>query len=78
MPHVCARVRFDGDDGREKQIVAAAGTAHIRTPRRTVADAEVKQIQFGIISHRIPDRAAATVFPVFIALPRLRRHFQRL
>ena len=65
MPDQRASVRLDRQDRRQIQIVAAAGASHILIPRRAVARANVKQIEFRIVSQRIPNRAAAAQLPPF-------------
>src|SRR3989475_6373914 len=77
VPDVLARVGADGDDRGEKQIVALAVAPHRVVPRPAVADADVEQIEIGIVSHRMPDRAATAVTPP-LAVPGLRDHLDGL
>src|SRR5437660_6511677 len=68
---------IDGDDRGKKQIDALAVAPHRVVPRPAVADADVEQIEIGIVSHRMPDRAATAVTPP-LAVPGLRDHLDGL
>src|SRR5690606_17229517 len=70
---VAAVVRVQCHDGGQEQVVAFAVTAQRVVPGRPVADADVEQIQFRVVGHRIPHRAAAADLPPFAA-PGLCRH----
>ena len=74
MPDVFAGVRPDGDDRRHEQVVALALGAQAVVPERAVADADVEQVEFGVVGHRIPRRAAAALLPVLVAMPGLADH----
>ena len=76
VPHVFAGVRLQRDDRREIEIVAAARAAQPLIPRGAIADADVEQVEFGVVGERVPHRAAAAELPPF-AGPRLRRAFHR-
>ncbi len=77
VPDVFAGVRSHRDNGGQEQVVAAIGAADVAIPRRAVADAEVQQVQFGVIGHRVPDGAAAAIRPP-LARPGFRRILERL
>src|SRR5207249_966714 len=70
------------DDGREEQIVAAAGASDTGIPRRSIPRPDVQKIQVGIVRERVPNRTSSAVLPPF-SLPRGRclleyRRFERL
>ena len=64
VPDIFARIGADRDDARQVEIVAfaapvGAGAAIGAVPRGSVADAEIEQVELGIVGHRIPHRTAA-------------------
>ena len=64
VPDILARVRLEGQDGRDEQVVALAVRALLVVPGRAVADAEVDDVQGRVIGHGVPDgRAAAGLLP---------------
>ena len=65
VPGVAAVVRVQRDDGGEEEVVAAAGAAQGLVPGRTVADADVQQVEFGVVGHGVPYGAAAAEVPPF-------------
>ncbi len=71
VPDVLAGVGANGEDRAEVQVVAAARTAQFARPRRAIAGADVQQIEFGVVRHPVPRRAAPAVLPPR-AVPRLR------
>ncbi len=73
MPGVFARVRVDGQDRRQEQVVAAARTPDLAIPWRTVANADIQEIQIGIEGERVPGGAAAAHRPPLPG-PGRRRH----
>jgi hypothetical protein len=58
MPDVLARVRFEGNDGAGKKIVATFRAAIFLTPRSSVASPDVEKVKLGVVDDGIPDRAA--------------------
>src|SRR3546814_7170463 len=74
VPDVVAGLGFQRHDRRQEQVVALAVAAHLAVPGRTVAGADVEQVERGIVGHRIPDRATAAQLPVLIAEPGFLRH----
>ncbi len=68
VPDVLAGVGLQRHDRRQEQIVAAAGAAKPLVPRRSVAHADVEQVELGVIGHRVPHGAAAAKGPP-LALP---------
>ena len=69
MPDIFASLGPQRDDRREVEIIAFALAAIKLVPRRAIADADIEQVKLGIIGHRIPHGATATLLPIF-ALPR--------
>jgi len=65
MPDVLARVGPQRHDRRQEPVVAAAGAADALIPGTAVADADVEEIQLGIVGNRIPHGAAAAALPPF-------------
>ncbi len=70
VPNVLPGLRAEGDNRREKKVVAAAGTAQSPIPGGAVADTDVEQVEFGVVGHGIPDCSAATELPP-LAVPGL-------
>jgi hypothetical protein len=73
VPHVIAGIGSHGDDRSQEQVVATAGAPQRARPRRTIADADVQEIQFGIEGEGVPRSATSTLLPPFPG-PGLRRH----
>ena len=69
MPDQLAVVGIDGQDRRQVQVVATTWAADLSVPRRSVAGADVEQVDLGVVDDRVPHRAAAAVLPPVIALP---------
>src|SRR6478672_11803812 len=63
MPDVLPRVGAHGDDRRQEQVVTTAGAPELPIPRRAVADTDVKQVEVGVVGHRVPDGSAAAERP---------------
>ena len=63
MPGVFAGIDIERDDRGKEQVVAAARAAERLRPGRAVADADIHQVQRGIVGHRIPHRATAAGLP---------------
>src|SRR5262245_7085226 len=76
MPDEFARVGAKRENAGEIKIVAALRAANLLIPGRAVSRADIKQIEFGIVSERIPYSATSTHLPPF-ARPRLRGLLQR-
>src|SRR5262249_17012657 len=76
MPDEGARVRAKRENAGEIKIIAALRAANLLVPGRAVAGADVKQVQFRVVSERIPHRASPAHLPPF-ARPRLRGLRQR-
>ena len=77
MPDVLAGVGPERHDGRQEEVVAAAGAPQVAVPGRAVADADVEQVEFRVVDDRVPDRAAAASRPP-LAGPGLGGHPHRL
>ena len=77
MPDVGAGVGVERHDRRQVQVVAPARAAVLLVPRRAVAHTDVEQVEFGVVGHRVPNRAAAADLPPLAARPGRRRPFQR-
>ena len=63
VPDVFAGIRAQRHDGREKQVVALPVRANLVIPGATITNPNIKQVQFRIIGHGIPDRTTATNLP---------------
>jgi len=63
MPDVFAGVGFERNDGADEEIVAAAGAASGAVPGSAVADAEIDEIEIGVVGDGVPDGAASAEFP---------------
>jgi len=72
VPRVFAGVGVERDDGRNEQVVAAAGAAGFLRPREAVAGAEIDEVGFGVVDDGVPDRRAAAELPVLVTVPCLR------
>ena len=77
MPHVVTRLGLQCNDGRDKQVIATTRAAYLTVPGRAVADADVEEIQLGIVGHRVPNGAAAADLPP-LTRPGRGSHFHRL
>ena len=71
VPHQLAGLRAHGENRREIKIVAAAGASNLAVPGRAVAGPDIEQIEFGIVSERVPHCSAAAHLPPLTG-PRLR------
>ncbi len=60
MPDVFTSVGSNGDDRGDEEIVSALGAAGAAVPRGAVADAEVDEVEVGIVGDGIPNSAAAS------------------
>ena len=77
MPGIFAGVDVHGDDRIDEQIVALALAAQVGVPGDAVADAEIEQLELGVVGHVVPDRAAAALLPP-LAVPGLGGHLHGL
>src|SRR5690606_23115910 len=68
MPYVLTRVRTDGNNRREKQVVTTTRTAPLCVPGGTIADTDVDEVGLRIIGDGVPYRTAATQEPP-LAIP---------
>src|SRR5258708_38874514 len=62
MPDIATGIGIECDDGTDEQIVAPARAADFPIPRRALAGPDVDPVELRIVSHRIPDCAAATMY----------------
>ena len=69
MPDVLASVGVERHDGRQVQVVTAAGAAQVAVPRRTVADADVEEVQLRVEGHRVPHGSSAPHRPPVRPVP---------
>ncbi len=66
IPGHLARIGMNGEDRGEIEIVAAARRTQIAIPRIAIARADIEQIEFRIIGHGIPRRAASPELPPIV------------
>ena len=82
VPDIFAGLGLDREDGRQEQVVLGRGVAQALVPGRAVADADIHDVEIGIVRHAIPGCAAAAALGPFAGVaPRgvglLGEHFVR-